>query len=139
MEFKDFIKNGQVREASQDKELVKSLILTAKEDLEYLNSIKLSKLSVRKTVANYYDVLRSFLEAISSLDGYKIYSHEAFAYFLKQKGEEKLSFKFDRFRQIRNKINYYGKQISIEEAEEYIGSIKYMIIELKEKFLGDYL
>ena len=77
------------------------------------------------------------LEAISIIDGFKIYSHEAFTYFLKEKGEEVLSTKFDRFRKIRNSINYYGKDISIEETKENIEEIKEMIKSLIKKYLGD--
>jgi hypothetical protein len=134
MNFEDFIKTGQAKKAEIDRELARSLIQTADEDLIYLKSVKLDKFSARKVISNYYDVLRSILEAISILEGYKIYSHEAFTYFLKQKGEENLSNKFDRFRQIRNKINYYGKKISIEEAEEYTIEIQKLIQEIKLKF-----
>ena len=86
-------------------------------------------------MANYYDVLRSIVEAISSLDGYKIYSHEAFTYFLKEKGEDLIAEKFDRFRKIRNGINYYGKNISIEEVKEHIPEIVKLINVLKKKYL----
>ena len=70
-------------------------------------------------MSNYYDILRSILETIAILDRCKIYSHEAFTYFLKEKDENIIVNKFDRFRKIRNKINYYGKNISIEKTKEY--------------------
>mgnify|MGYP001560886570 FL=1 len=88
-------------------------------------------------MTNYYDVLRSILEAISSIKGYKIYSHEAFTSFLKELKEETLSRKFDRFRKIRNSINYYGKDISVEETRENIKEIKNMIQILIKKYLRD--
>jgi len=135
MRFKDFINRGQVRTASADKSLIKSLLKTSKEDLEFLNKLKINEKSSRKLMTNYYDVLRSILEAISSIKGYKIYSHEAFTYFLKEINEELLSIKFDRFRKIRNSINYYGKNISIEEAKEHIQEIKKIIHLLLNKYL----
>lgn len=136
MKFGDFIKMGQVRRASIDQPLINSLIKSAKKDLEFLNNLEINEGSARKMMVNYYDVLRSVLEAISSLNGYKVYSHEAFVYFLKERGEETISDKFDRFRQIRNKINYYGKEISAEEAKENIEEIKKIIAALIKKNLN---
>jgi len=137
MSFSDFIKSGEVKISQKDKELSKSLLKTAKSDLIYLNSIKIDENSARKSVSNFYDVLRSILEAVASLDGYKIYSHEAFTYFLKEKKEDVLAGKFDRFRRIRNSINYYGALISIKEAEEYTKDINSMISLVITKDLRD--
>ena len=137
MKLLDFIKNGNVRKSSPDIELTKSLVKTAKDDLSFLSMINFSEKSARKLVANYYDVLRSVLEAISSEKGYKIYLHEAFVYFLKESGEEVLSEKFDRFRRIRNSINYYGKTISVAESKEIVEDIKRAIDYLIKKYLDN--
>ena len=88
-------------------------------------------------MSNYYDILRSVLEAISSIDGFKIYSHEAFTFFLKDKNELNVANKFDRYRQIRNKINYYGKEISIEETKENTQDIEKIIEYLIGKYMGE--
>lgn len=138
MIFKDFIEKGLVRVSFKDKALTKSLLKNAKEDLTFLDSLKVNKNSSRKLMSNYYDVLRGVLEAFSVIEGYKIYSHEAFTYFLKEKKEDLLSIKFDRFRKIRNSINYYGKEISIEETKENIKEIKNMIEILIKKYLREF-
>ena len=135
MKFEDYIKKDQVRKAKSDKFLAKSLLDTAEMDLRFLVRIRIDSISARKIMSNYYDVLRSILEAIVTLDGYKIYSHEAFTYFLLEKGDLVISKKFDRFRKIRNKINYYGKNISKEETEENVEEIKRLIKILKHKYL----
>jgi len=135
MRFEDFIKRKLVRRASKDMALVKSLINNIKRDIKFLDELEINENSSRKLMGNYYDSLREVLEAISTIDGYKIYSHEAFTYFLKEKGEEILSIKFDRFRKIRNSINYYGEDISIEETKENIEEIKRIIKSLVEKYL----
>jgi len=49
--------------------------------------------------------------------------------------QEVLSLKFDRFRKIRNGLNYYGKSISLEQAEEIIENLKKTIKEIINKFL----
>ncbi len=137
MKFEDFIEKRLVRKASKDINLAKSLLQNIKRDLEFLDGLEINENSSRKLMTNYYDVLRSVLEAISTINNYKIYSHEAFTYFLKEKGEDVFAIKFDRFRKIRNSINYYGVDISIGETKENIKEIKNMIKRLIKKYLGD--
>ena len=138
MKFEDFIKKGEVRRAFRDISLVKSLVKTAKADLEYLDELEVNEKSSRKIMVSYYDVLRSILEAVSFLDGWKIYFHDAFTYFLKEKDEKVLAIKFDRFRKIRNSINYYGKNISAKETKENVREIKNMIYYIINKYLKGY-
>jgi hypothetical protein len=137
MKFEDFIEKGLARKSSRDYELSKALIAQLKIDMEFLDGLEINEKSSRRLMSNYYDLLRSVLEAISSVKGYKIYSHEAFTYFLKENSEELLSIKFDRFRKIRNAINYYGEEISTEETKENIKEIKKMINFLKNKYLKE--
>ncbi|MCX6742587.1 MAG: hypothetical protein NTX24_05480 [Candidatus Pacearchaeota archaeon] len=88
-------------------------------------------------MTGYYDILRNILEAMSSLEGYKIYSHEAFTELLKLKNEGVIAQKFDRFRKIRNGINYYAKTISPEEAKENVSEIIELVKHLKAKYLSN--
>src|SRR3989344_3647784 len=120
MEFEDFIRKGVVRKARADMQLVKSLVKMAESDIIWVKSSKIDKNSARKILTGSYDILRSIVEAMYTLDGYKVYSHEAFTFYLIKKGEVNLANKFDRFRKIRNGINYYGKNISVEEVKEYV-------------------
>src|SRR3989338_1454896 len=135
MKFGDFIKNGAVKRGSADFQLAKSLAITANQDLIFLKTLEVTDNSARKVSSNYYDVLRSVLEALAALDGFKVYSHEAFTYYLRENGLENESAKFDCFRKIRNSINYYGKSISVEEAVEFVEDISGLIAALKEKLL----
>lgn len=137
MKFSDFIESNQVRRAQRDISLVKSLVRTAEIDLKFVSSLEVNEISARKILTNYYDVLRSMLEAMAANEGYKVYSHEAFAYFLKEKNENILAEKFDRFRRIRNGINYYGKSITVEEVKEYAHEIAQMISTLREKYFKE--
>jgi hypothetical protein len=137
MKFSDFIEKGLVKHALLDISLVKSLVATAEDDLKFLSSLPINDNSARKLMSNYYDILRSILEAITALDGYKVYSHEAFTFYLKEKGENAVAEKFDRFRKIRNGINYYGKSISADETRENIAEMAKLITLLKMKYLSD--
>jgi len=136
MKFSDFIKRKEVRKAEFDPELFKSIVKTAELDLIFLEKVKIDEYSARKIMSNYYDVLRSLLEAMALRDGYKVYSHEAFTFYLREKEENEISLKFDRFRKKRNAINYYGESVSVEEVKEYSEEMKKIIIELKKKYLA---
>jgi len=138
MKFEDFIKKSNVRRATPDRNLVRSLINFAKRDIEFLKNLKIEENSSRTIMVGFYDSLRSLLEAISSLDGYKVYSHEAFVYFLRDRNEDILAEKFDRYRKIRNSIRYYGKDISIEDTKVIVEEIKRMIDYLIGKYLEEF-
>jgi len=135
MKFEDFKKRGKVRQTKPDNQKITSMKELTNQDLQFLQTQKIINISARKMTASYYDSLRTILEAIALKKGYKIYEHEAYKFFLKEIGEEDISEKFDRFRKIRNSINYYAKEIPTEEAEEIIEEIKNLIKYLTKKFL----
>ena len=137
MNFNDFINRGQVRKGSRDVALAKSLVATSDIDLKFLKSLDITETSARKIMTNYYDVLRSLLEAVLALEGYKSYSHEAYTYFLTEKEEQLIADKFDRFRKIRNGINYYGTDVSVEEVKEHSEEMLKIIAVLKNKYLKE--
>ena len=129
MRFEDFIRDGQARRGNKDANLAKSLFLKTMKDRDFFDDLEVNENSARKLVSNYYDFLISILEAIAVLDGYKVYSHEAFTYYLLEKGQEKKSRNFERFRKVRNSINYYGKDIDVKEAAELVKEMKQLIEE----------
>lgn len=138
MRFEDFDKSRDVKKSAININLAKSLIKTSEKDIAFLKMLEINENSARKIMTNYYDILRSILEAMAAIDGYKIYSHEAFTYFLKEKSETLAAEKFDRFRKIRNSINYYGADISPAESKENIVEIIKLVKQLKDKYLKDY-
>ena len=97
MKFEDFLKSGQAKKSARDAQLAKSLIIAAEEDLLFLKELEVKGISARKIVSNYYDVLRSILEAYSSLDGTKYIRTKPLLITLR-KERRKFSPKFERFR-----------------------------------------
>jgi len=134
MNFDDFIRKGVVRKATENNLLIKSLVKSSEEDLKFIKKLKITPVSARKIMSNYYDIFRAVLEALALLKGYKIYSHEAFTPFLEFIEEKTLSEHFERFRKIRNKINYYGESISVTEVKEHVEKIEILINKIKNKY-----
>src|SRR3989344_6276375 len=102
MNFQDFIDKGIVRKGSPDVSLAKSLITMSENHIETIKSIEVTDKTASTVMSDYYEALREIVEAICAVKGYKVYSHEAFTYFLKENGEGLIADKFDRFRKIRN-------------------------------------
>jgi uncharacterized protein (UPF0332 family) len=85
-----------------------------------------------------YESLLQICQAIISLKGYKIYNHICITGFIKEILNKKvISRKFDRYRKIRNNINYYGEEIDKDFAEEAILEIERIISSMKKQFLEE--
>lgn len=124
MDFNDCLKKRIVKEVKEDKELVRSLMKTSQNKLDSEDKLELSEVTSGSKISLLYDSLRELLEALAITRGYKIYNHECYTCFLKEivnesiKGDE-----FDELRKIRNGINYYAKNVSIEEAKDILKRI----------------
>lgn len=132
MDFSECIKKRIVKEVKRDEELIKSLLKTSRNKLETEKKLELNEVTSISKISLLYDSLREVLEALAIKKGYKIYNHECHTCFLKEivnessKGDE-----FDELRKIRNALNYYGKDISIEEAKDVLKRL----IRLREEIL----
>ncbi|MBN2331409.1 MAG: hypothetical protein JXC85_06345 [Candidatus Aenigmarchaeota archaeon] len=135
MRFEDFITSKKVRRGNPDIQLAKSLVKMSDNHLKSIEYMKLTETSSATIMTNYYESLREVVEAIAAIDGYKVYSHEAFTHFLREKGEDIISIKFDNYRKIRNSVNYYGKTVEVGITAANTEEIKRMIYQLKEKYL----
>ena len=135
MDFSSCIKNRLVKKISVDNNLINSLIKSSAKKFKSQKKLELDNDTAASKISLAYDALRELLEALAISEGYKIYNHECYTSFLKQIIKESdLGDKFDKFRRVRNDINYYGKDISATEAKPLIGEMAGYIEELKGKF-----
>lgn len=119
MRFEECLKQGFAKETKIDKIRAKSLIKSSKESIETAKNIPIKESSLKSIFREFYEGLRQYCEAIGYLKGYKFSSHEAITFFLKDiLKEEIISNKFDRYRKLRNGINYYGDSISEESVKD---------------------
>ncbi|KYK27085.1 hypothetical protein AYK26_00095 [Euryarchaeota archaeon SM23-78] len=126
MDWKECNIKKLVKKIGVDNNLIKSLVKSSQNKLESANRLKIDETTSSSVISLCYESLRELLEALATKKGFKIYNHECYTALLKEVlGQEELSIRFDRFRKIRNKVNYYGKDIGIEETS----SVKEEIIE----------
>jgi uncharacterized protein (UPF0332 family) len=69
----------------------------------------------------FYDAIRMVLESIALGRGFMVNNHECFLAFLTEViGESQMGEAFDKFRKVRNGINYYAEILTLEEAQEVL-------------------
>lgn len=133
MDWKECCDKKIVKDVSIDFELIESLMQTSSKKLESASRLSIDDVTAASVISLCYDSLRELLEAIAAKRCFKIYNHECYTSFLKEiLKEEVLCEKFDKIRKIRNGINYYGKDVSIEDALEIKSEIMFVIDRLKE-------
>ena len=125
MDWKECFRRKIAKQVEPDENLISSLIKTSRNKLKSSEELKMNEVNAVSKISLAYDSLREILEALSLKNGYKIYNHECHTCFIKEiLNESGGGDDFDEIRKIRNDLNYYAKEISVEEAREVIKRIK---------------
>jgi uncharacterized protein (UPF0332 family) len=130
---KNFIKKTRI-----DKELVRSLIEISKIKEDSVNNAQIDKTNISAYVSMAYDSLREILEALCILKGYKVTSHLCLGELLKTLIYDFDFISFDRFRYIRNGINYYGTKVDFDQGKEIILKMFKLKSEIIKLYLKDF-
>ena len=134
MSFENSLANGKAKKVMPNKIRASSLFNSSIQAIETARVIPVNQNTLKSILRELYEGLREYCEAIGYLRGYKFLDHESIGYFLRDLlKEQSVSMKFDRYRRLRNGINYYGEDIDIETVKEAIIEIPKLIKEL-EKF-----
>ncbi|MEK6856185.1 MAG: hypothetical protein AABX66_03450 [Nanoarchaeota archaeon] len=125
MDWKECNVRKFVKIAERDDSLIFSLVESAESKLKVAKSIPQNEISYSSIIVLAYDSLRTLLEAVASKSGYKIYNHECFTSFLNEiLHKNSLAEKFDSVRAVRNRINYYGRKLTMAEFEVLYNDVK---------------
>lgn len=132
-DFEFFLKKGDVKEQSPNKNLAYSTFKESLERIEFARQL-LDKAKPKYVLENAYDAMREAADSILYIRGFKSFSHEASILYLFKEGfNEQDITEFDRFRKIRNSIKYYGKDCDLSDAEQAIQLADKIITKIKEK------
>lgn len=132
MNLKETIANGFVKKVPIDIIRFKSIIKSSEQALLTAKIIPIKEETLKTIFRELYESLRQYCEALGYLNGYKFLNHESITSFLDEiLNEKELSLKFDRYRKLRNGINYYGNEIEIETIQTALEEIPELIIKLK--------
>src|SRR3989338_11154248 len=137
MNFENSLVNGKAKKVVPNKIRASSIFKSSIQAIETAKTIQLNQNTLKSILRELYEGLREYCEAIGYLRGYKFLDHESIGYFLRDILKEQSVFmKFDRYRRLRNGINYYGEDIDIETVKEASIEIPKLIKKL-EKFYED--
>lgn len=133
MNFESSMFEGKARKIMPNKIRASSLFKSSLQAVETAKFIQLNPNTLKSILRELYEGIREYCEAIGYLNGYKFFDHESITYFLRDiLKEQSVSTKFDRYRKLRNGINYYGEDIDIETVKETIIEIPKIIKELEK-------
>ena len=131
MDFTQCKRGGFIKQIGIDSNLVESLKISSGKKLYSQRLLVLNDETATSKITLAYDALRELLEALAIIKGYKIYNHECYTPFLKEiLNESRIGDTFDKFRKIRNDINYYGKDFSASDAELILKGIISLVEEV---------
>lgn len=119
-EFDFYLQKGDVKKTIIDRNLAESLKKSAVQRLDAASSLPINEKMCKIIFENSYEATREAADAVLAVNGYKSYSHEATIAFLsKEKILEENSINIlDSMRRKRNRMKYYGRKSSPEEAKE---------------------
>ncbi|MGV8161981.1 MAG: hypothetical protein ACP5N2_01455 [Candidatus Nanoarchaeia archaeon] len=115
-----------------------AIILSLKESAEdkiiTTSMLNQNSITISTIISVLYDAARELLEALAFIKGYKINNHECYFAFMKSiKIDDRISEIFNRARLLRNRINYYGFKVSLEDGELMVKNINELIFFTKNK------
>ncbi len=133
MNFEFSLNIGKAKKVMSNKLRASSLLSSSIQAIKTAKQIPLNEHTSKTIIRELYEGLREYCEAIGYLKGYKFLDHESIGFFLRDILKEQILFKkFDRYRKLRNGINYYGNNVEIETVKESILTIPKIIKELEK-------
>jgi len=128
MRFQEGIEERQAKRVPPDVIKAKSLIVSSEQAIATAARIPNEPTTRKSIVRELYEGLRQYCEAIGLIHGYKFATHEIITAFLEDVLKEPRSAaRFDRYRKLRNGINYYGDDVSPETVNEALTEIPTII------------
>ncbi len=119
------VSEGKVLKKTPDPGEARSLFIQANERFSDLRQLSLNEKNASFRFEAAYEAMREAVQSFLSYEGYKSYSHEAIFSFALDRSllSEAKAVKADRYREIRNDINYRGKKVTEQEAKDVINFV----------------
>jgi hypothetical protein len=133
MDLNECKRKGYIRKTKANTSLIKSLIEISNLKEKTVKSVNIDEENVSAFLPMAYDSVRGLLEAFCVLYEFKVTSHVCLGELMNELMDDFDYNDFDRFRYIRNSINYYGEKIGFEEGNEIIKKIFDMKVKILEK------
>ena len=122
LNFAQLIKDKRLRAREANKEKIKSLIESAKNNADVASSLPVNERNATVIFREVYESIRQLGDARFWILGYEPLDHAISLESLKElniKDKVKLNY-LDRFKQIRHDANYRGFKVSASQAKEIL-------------------
>ncbi len=135
MSFQQSLEEGYVKKVPPNTLRAKSLLLSGKQAISSAQKFPFERDTLKSILRELYEGLRQYCEAVGYQKGYKFSSHESITFFLNDVlGDATAASRFDRYRKLRNGINYYGDEIASETVQEALQEITQLTKRLEQIF-----
>ncbi len=133
MKLSECREKGFVRD-STDKEYATSVLEMSKLRIETVTSAVKNEKNISIYAATAYDALRELIGSIALRKEFKILNHLCLVAFIDEiLNDEESAREFDRYRKIRNNIDYYGRKIDYISGAEIIKKIVKLYEKIRDK------
>ena len=123
----------KVKRVMPSRSRASSMFTSSADAIATAKLIPLNTHTSKSILRELYEGLREYCEGIGYIHGLKFRNHESIGLFIKDFLEESaLSGKFDRYRKLRNGINYLGNDVDMETVKWALLEIPQMITGLKK-------
>lgn len=131
MNFDDCLNEGRVFKVVINKLRADSLFKSSAQCVDSSKLLPLNDTTSKSILRELYEGLRQHCEGLGYLKGFKFSDHESIVCFIRDiLKNDVVSLRFDRYRRLRNGINYYGDD-DLETVKEAVVEIPDLIKKLK--------
>jgi uncharacterized protein (UPF0332 family) len=134
--FNYYLKKKLVKRSKSNANEAQALLKRAKARMGYVENQEIKEDNAVFIFEDIYEALREAIQSLLAMKGYKPYSHEALAAFMKEFYQKEFTTKeietFNRYRIIRNNIVYRASSIDAKEAEKALQYVKKMISKIEK-------
>lgn len=132
MDWNSCLRNRESKQIAPDREMAMALRKTSAHKEFSAKKLPLQEETIAAKISLSYDAVRELLEARALEQGFKIYNHICYTAFLREILDfAELAEEFDTLRIVRNDINYYGKDLTVGEAEAVLRRLATLLKDLR--------
>ena len=138
MTWDECIRDGWAKASFKDVQRAKSLISISSVREKFVARSVVDGTSATSLFCEMYESLLELCQAMAFMEGYNKLNHACVTSFLEKQGLLDIARDFDRFRKLRNGLNYYGRLLDVDFVGKSLNEMHSMSSGLKRLMAGRY-
>ncbi|MBM3303991.1 MAG: hypothetical protein FJY76_02750 [Candidatus Aenigmarchaeota archaeon] len=124
MTWDECIRDGWAKASFRDVQRAKSLIGVSSRREKFVKRSVVDDVSAISLFCDMYESLLGLCQAMAFMEGFNILNHVCVTSFLEKQGLPDIARDFDRFRKLRNGLNYYGRLLDANFVRKTLGEMR---------------